>query len=141
VEQLRQREVRGVWETAERILVAVTAGPDNDALLRRAARMASRLKAELHVVHVVAGDASRPADHQQMARLQELAADVGARWHEVQDDDPARAIASFARQHQITQIVIGSSQRSRWQQLAGGAPLLKAAVSPHALPMRNAGNP
>ena len=119
-EQLRQREVQGVWKTAERILVAVTAGPDNDALLRRAARMTSRLKAELHVVHVVAGDASRPADHQPMARLRELAADVGATWHEVQDDDPARAIASFARQHQITQIVIGSSQRSRWQQLAGG---------------------
>jgi Osmosensitive K+ channel His kinase sensor domain len=26
----------------------------------------------------------------------------------------------FAQQHQITQIVIGSSQRSRWQQLTGG---------------------
>ena len=36
------------------------------------------------------------------------------------DDDPARAIAKFARRNQITQIVIGSSQRSRWQQLLGG---------------------
>jgi K+-sensing histidine kinase KdpD len=42
------------------------------------------------------------------------------RWHEVQGDDPVRAIASFAQEHQITQIVIGSSQRSRWQQLTGG---------------------
>ncbi len=54
------------------------------------------------------------------SRTRELAADVGARWHEIQGDDAARAIASFARQHQITQIVIGSSQRSRWQQLTGG---------------------
>jgi two-component system, OmpR family, sensor histidine kinase KdpD len=38
----------------------------------------------------------------------------------VQDDDPARAIAAFARQHQVTQIVIGSSGRSRWQQLTSG---------------------
>jgi len=38
----------------------------------------------------------------------------------VQDDDPARALASFARRNQITQIVIGSSQRSRWEQLLGG---------------------
>jgi two-component system, OmpR family, sensor histidine kinase KdpD len=45
---------------------------------------------------------------------------VGARWFEVTDDDAARAIAAFARQHQITQIVIGSSQRSRWQQLTTG---------------------
>jgi hypothetical protein len=46
--------------------------------------------------------------------------DVGARWHEIQGDDPARAIASFARLNQITQIVIGSSRRRRWQQLTGG---------------------
>jgi K+-sensing histidine kinase KdpD len=38
----------------------------------------------------------------------------------VQDDDPARAIARTARQRQITQLVIGSSRRSRWQQIAGG---------------------
>jgi K+-sensing histidine kinase KdpD len=27
---------------------------------------------------------------------------------------------NFAREHQITQIVIGSSKQSRWQQLTGG---------------------
>ena len=54
-------------------------------------------------------------------RLRELAADVGARWHELQDDDPARAIVSFARQHQITQIVIGSTQRSWWHIADGGS--------------------
>jgi two-component system sensor histidine kinase KdpD len=37
----------------------------------------------------------------------------------VRDDNPARAIASFAREHQITQIVIGSSRRSWWQHLTG----------------------
>jgi two-component system, OmpR family, sensor histidine kinase KdpD len=101
-------------------LVAVTAEPGNDVLVRWAARIAARTKGELDVVHVVAGDISDASDHQATARLRELATDVGARWHEIHDDDPARAIAKFAREHQITQIVIGSSQRSRWQQLAGG---------------------
>jgi two-component system, OmpR family, sensor histidine kinase KdpD len=119
LEYLREHEATTVWETAERILVAVTAEPGNDALLRRAARIASRTKAELDVVHVVS-DASSQAEREAMAALRELATDLGGRWHEVQDDDPARAIAAFARHHQITQIVIGSSQRSRWQQLAGG---------------------
>ena len=82
--------------------------------------MASRLKADLDVVHVAASDATRPGDRKSMDKLRELAADVGARWHEIQGDDPARAIARFAQEHQITQIVIGSSQRSRWQQLTGG---------------------
>ena len=117
---LRQQEAATVWETAERIMVAITAEPGNDGLLRRAARIAARTKADLDAVHVVANDASSAADQQATAQVRELAADLGARWHEIQDDDPARAIARFARQHQITQIVIGSSHRSRWQQLAGG---------------------
>ena len=119
-QQEEEEEAATVWETAERIMVAVTAEPGNDGLLRRAARIAARTKADLDAVHVVANDASSAADQQATAQLRELATDVGARWHEIQDDDPARAIARFARQHQITQIVIGSSHRSRWQQLAGG---------------------
>jgi two-component system sensor histidine kinase KdpD len=117
---LRQRESSVVWETCERVMVAVTAGPGADALLRRAARMATRLKSELDVVHVTASDATRPQNRQAIEKLRELAADVGARWHEIQDDNPARAIAGFAQRHQITQIVIGASRRSRWQQLTGG---------------------
>ena len=119
-QQEEEEEAATVWETAERIMVAVTAEPGNDGLLRRAARIAARTKADLDAVHVVANDASSAADQQATAQLRELATDVGARWHEIQDDDPARAIARFARQRQITQIVIGSSHRSRWQQLAGG---------------------
>ncbi|MGD0245705.1 MAG: universal stress protein [Streptosporangiaceae bacterium] len=117
---LRGRESAAVWETCERVMVAVTPAPGTGALIRRAARMAARLKADLDVVHVAAGDATGPADRPAVAKLRELAADVGARWHEIDEDDPARAIARFAREHQITQIVIGSSRRSRWQQLTGG---------------------
>ena len=40
LEHLRRRESAGVWETCERIMVAVTPVPGMDALLRRAARMA-----------------------------------------------------------------------------------------------------
>jgi len=120
LEHLRRHESHAVWETCERVMVAVTPAPGTDALLRRAARMASRLKGELDVVHVASSDATRPADRPAIGKLRELAADVGARWHEIQGDDPARTIAGFAQEHQITQIVIGSSRRSRWQQLTGG---------------------
>ena len=101
-------------------MVAVTAAPGADALLRRAARMAARLKSELDVIHVTTSDGTRPGDRPAIEKLKQLTADVGARWHELQDDDPARAIAGFAQQHQITQIVIGASRRNRWQQLTGG---------------------
>ena len=119
VEHLRRHETRGIWETAERIMVGVTAAPGNGVLIRRAARIASRSKAELDVVHVTPG-AVTSGERQSIDELRELAEAVGARWHEIVDEDPVPAIARFARQHQITQIVIGSSHRSRWQQLTTG---------------------
>jgi two-component system, OmpR family, sensor histidine kinase KdpD len=120
LEHLRRHESDVVWETCERVMVAASPAPGTDTLVRRAARMASRLKGDLDVVYVTSGDATRPGDRRSVEKLRQLAADVGARWHETEGDDPARAIAAFAQEHQITQIVIGASQRSRWQQLTSG---------------------
>jgi two-component system, OmpR family, sensor histidine kinase KdpD len=119
LENLRRSESGVVWETCERIMVAVTSDPDSEGLVRRAARIASRLKADLDVLHVASTDGT-VSDRGSVDKLRQLAADVGARWHQLEDDDPVRSIARFARDHQITQIVIGSSRRSRWQQLTGG---------------------
>ena len=120
LEHLRRHESTAVWETCERVMVAVTTAQGTDGLLRRAARMAARLKGELDVVHVTASDATVSGEHKSVKKLKELTADVGARWYEIPGDDPVRALLGFAQEHQITQIVIGSSQRSRWQQLLGG---------------------
>src|SRR5579875_3660961 len=40
LEHLQRRQAEVLWETSERILVAVTAAPGTDAIVRRAARMA-----------------------------------------------------------------------------------------------------
>jgi two-component system, OmpR family, sensor histidine kinase KdpD len=60
LEHLRRHDSKVVWETCERVMVAVTAVPGTGGLLRRAARMATRLKGELDVVHVASSDATRP---------------------------------------------------------------------------------
>ena len=55
---LRSKGAAGeLWETTERIMVAVTGAPGNAAVIRRAARIAARVKAPLIAIHVVAGDA------------------------------------------------------------------------------------
>ena len=115
------------WETTERIMAAVTAEPGTDVLLRRAARLAFRIKAELNVVHVIVGDTSPSRDGRPIDGLRALAADLGARWHEIDDDDPARALVSFAREHQITQIMVGSIQ-SGWWYIVGGGPILRRVI-------------
>jgi two-component system sensor histidine kinase KdpD len=146
LDHLRRHRAQGMWETTERIMVAVTGAAGDEALLRRAARIAARVRADSDVLHVVPADGTT-ADRRSVDKLAELAADVGARWHEVDDDDPARAIVRFAQEHRITQIVIGASGRSRWRQLTGGgsnvARIIKAAgdtgIDVHVIARREPG--
>ena len=108
-----------VWDTAERILVAVTGAPGNDTVIRRAARMAARMKGDLLVLHVVPGDGQ--ATTGTTDRLEALVHDVGATWEVVQGDDVAATIMRTAIERQITQIVLGTSKLSRWQSLTRGS--------------------
>ena len=127
LEYLRRRRPQVLWETTERIMAAVSGLPGTDVLLRRAARIASRFKGELDVVHVIVGDTGLPGDRRSIDGLRQLTAALGARWHEIQDDDPARAIVGFAQQHQITQIVIGSILRNWWH-ITDGGPILRRVI-------------
>jgi two-component system, OmpR family, sensor histidine kinase KdpD len=111
-------------ETTERIMAAITTAPGTDAVLRRAARIAPRYKAELEVVHVIVDDTGLSGERQPIDGLRALAADLGARWHEIQQDDPARAIVGFAQQHEITQILIGPINRS-WPHIAVGGRIVR----------------
>jgi len=108
-------------------MVAVTEAPGTDLLLRRAARIAFRYKAELEVVHVMVDDTGLSRGRRSIDELRELAADLGARWHEIQQGDPARAIVGFARQHEITQIVIGPIHRSWWH-IAVRGPIVRRII-------------
>jgi two-component system sensor histidine kinase KdpD len=146
LEHLRARQTDVLWETSERILVGVTAAPGTDTIVRRASRMASRIKAELHVLHIISGEGVQRSHDAQLAVLRQLATDVGAHWNEVRAEDPAEALFEFARSHQITQIVVGSSGRSRWQELKSGGSIVRkisqlaapAGIDVHIIARRSA---
>jgi two-component system sensor histidine kinase KdpD len=125
LEHLKVRHANVLWDTSERILVGVTGAPGTDTIVRRASRMASRIKAELHVLHIISGEGAKRSQENQLGVLRQLTIDVGAQWHEVRADDPAQALFEFARSHQITQIVVGSSGRSRWQELKSGGSIVR----------------
>ncbi len=101
--------------------MGATGAPGTDAIMRRAARMAARVHAELHVVHVSGGDGAGQSNRKGVEKLHKLAIDLGAQWDELQADDPAQALMEYARRHQITQIVLGSTRRSRWEELTKGS--------------------
>ncbi|GAA4754944.1 sensor histidine kinase [Gordonia alkaliphila] len=104
------------WEARERVVVAVTGGPESGALIRRARRIASRSSAELLVVRVARGDglADTSAD---LAGLGQLAADCGASLSTVVGDDVPATLLEFARAVNATQLVLGTSRRPRWRRV------------------------
>ena len=73
-----ENKITDTWEARERVVVAVTGGPESETLVRRASRIASKSSAELMVVHVVRGDGLSGVSAPQMGKVRELAASLGA---------------------------------------------------------------
>ena len=70
------------------------------------------------MVHVVRGDGLSGVSPREMGKVRELAASLGATVHIVVGDDVPTALLDFARETNATQLVIGSSRRSRWARVA-----------------------
>ncbi|MEV0697708.1 sensor histidine kinase KdpD [Saccharopolyspora sp. NPDC050389] len=112
-----EKKITDTWEARERVVVAVTGGRESETLIRRARRIAARAGAELQVVHVLRGDGLAGASPTGIARARKLADAVGASFHTVVGDDVPEALLEFARAADATQLVIGTSRRSRWARL------------------------
>lgn len=106
--------IAGTWEARERVVVALTGGPEGETLLRRGARIAARSAGgELLAVHVTTQDGLREAAPGVLAAQRALVEQLGGSYHQVVGDDIPRALVEFARGESATQLVIGVSRRSR----------------------------
>ncbi len=113
--------IEGPWETRERVVVAVTGSPSGEDLIRRAARMAQRAKADLLGVHVQASDGLAAGPSELLEVHRRLLADLGGEYHEVIGGEVAPALTQFARAENATQLVLGATRRSRWAELTRGS--------------------
>jgi two-component system sensor histidine kinase KdpD len=103
------------WETRERVVVALTGAAGSGHLVRRAARMAHRSQGDLLGVHIQAdGRGPSAADRTLLEQL-------GGKFHEVAGPDVAEALIGFATAHHATQLVMGTSRRSRWTEITQGS--------------------
>ncbi len=109
-----EHHIDSVWEARERVVVALTGGPEGETLVRRASRVAQRSGGELLAVHVLGSDGMAGASPAALRTQRELVESLGGSYHEVIGDDVARALLEFARSVDATQLVIGTSRRSRW---------------------------
>jgi two-component system, OmpR family, sensor histidine kinase KdpD len=111
------QDVPSLWEAGERVVVGLPGGPVGEAMIRRAARVAQRSGGALLAVHVLSGedvvDTAPGALRQQRALVESL----GGTYHQVLGDDVGEALLEFAHSVDATQLVLGTSRRSRWARM------------------------
>ncbi|MBM9507300.1 universal stress protein [Actinacidiphila acididurans] len=118
---LRYRHDHGIqqpWSTRERVLVALSGGPEGDTLIRRAKRTASRgAGGEFLAVHVEPDDSLASRSSRLPDRQRALVDELGGTLHVITGNDTPRAILDFAREVNASQILIGATRRSRLHRL------------------------
>ncbi|HEV7647817.1 MAG TPA: sensor histidine kinase KdpD [Actinophytocola sp.] len=108
-----EQHITDTWEARERVVVAVTGGPETETLVRRAGRIAARAGAELLVLHILRGDGLTGVSPRAVAEMRRLTENLGASFHTVIGDDVPTALLDFAGGANATQLVVGTSRRSR----------------------------
>jgi two-component system sensor histidine kinase KdpD len=107
-----EHNISSTWEARERVVVALTGGPEGDTLIRRAARIAARSSGgDLLAVHVTKSDGLTGANPANLARQRQLVESLGGTYHQVVGDQIAESLLTFAKAENATQLVLGASRR------------------------------
>lgn len=120
-----KEEILDVWPVESKLLVGISSNKNTERILLIAHRMASDLEAEWFAVHV---ESLQQVQYTEKARTQlyrniNLAEELGAKVVSLSGNSIADEIIKFAKQKNVTLIITGLSQRSRWQELLRGSVL------------------
>ena len=131
-EIMSEEKIAGPWKSGDRLLVAVSASPYSERLIRYTRRLAASMEASWIVANI---EQPRPLSQEGQTRLTRylaLARQLGAEVISTPGTDIGEALLRIARQHNVTQIVIGKPLGSRWTSFLKRDPLRWL--------MRNSGN-
>ena len=117
------RSIHGPWAAAERVMVCISAHPIGDRLIRSGRRLAEALRAEWFVVFVETPRHLQmpPGERAMLLRYLRIAEEMGAQPITLTGESVVEALVEFARQQNITRIIIGKPRRSRWLELVRGS--------------------
>jgi two-component system sensor histidine kinase KdpD len=100
---------------SERVAVCISSNPTSQQLIARGARLAQALDAEFFVVHVERGDSGSDVRNRSLAANVRFAENLGARVIQLEGAIVATSVASFVREHKITQVIFGRSAVQGWR--------------------------
>jgi two-component system sensor histidine kinase KdpD len=110
---MSEEKIAGPWKTGDRLLVAVSASPYSERLIRYTRRLAASMEASWIVANI---EGPRPLSQEEQTRLTRylaLARQLGAEVISTPGTDIGEALLRVARQHNVTQIVIGKPLGTR----------------------------
>src|SRR6202166_2705407 len=120
---MSEQKIAGPWKSGDRLLVAVSASPYSERLIRYTRRLAASMEATWIVANI---ERPRPLSQEEQTRLTRylaLARQLGAEVISTPGTDIGEALLRIARQHNVTQIVIGKPLGSRWTSFLKRDPL------------------
>jgi two-component system sensor histidine kinase KdpD len=111
--------IRATWAAGERILVAIGPDEQGERLVRAGKRMATALHADWIVVYVETPDLLRMSEDKRNERIAmlRLAESLGAEAVTLGGASAGEEIANYARERNVTRIVIGRPRRPLWRRL------------------------
>jgi len=123
-EFLQARQIAGPWKTGQRLLVAISPSPLSESMARWTRRLAGNLQAPWIALHVDTGRALSDEDQSRLQKNLTLARELGAEVITTTDQDVVNALLRVARQHNVTQIVVGKPIGFRMLNLFRGGSML-----------------
>ena len=118
--------MKDVKTVDESILVCVYYGLNGERLIRRGHKLATLLECPLYILTVdsMPIDAFDAEKSGYIERWTELANELGVEKFIIHDNEKRpiqKVIAEIARENQITQIIVGQSAQSRWEEITKGS--------------------
>ena len=99
----------GSDQVQERVVVALSGGPEGETLIRRAARIAARSGGDLLAVHAARPGRPPSSGRAVLAAQRRLAESAGGTYHQLADQDIPAALLAFAHANHATQLVLGAT--------------------------------
>ncbi|HJQ57508.1 MAG TPA: sensor histidine kinase KdpD, partial [Vineibacter sp.] len=120
---MREHAIDGPWAAAERVLVCIDPSPDADNVVRAAKRTADSLRAPLLALYLETDRHATLSDRERdnLAGALRLAERLGAETETLPGRRIAEDVMAFARERNVTRIVVGKSRRSVWFELLHGS--------------------
>ena len=120
---MREHAIPGPWPAGERVLVCVSEAPNTGGLVRYARRVSDRLQMPWTAIYVETARTQHltDAERDRIADFLRLAERLGASTITIPGRNIADELVAYATANNITQIVIGKSNRPRWFEMVHGS--------------------